>query len=177
MQKTSSVTKSQIMGAIAQLNGCAIGAITTVTIPTLTGGKSNPMQSRVTKKMVAGNVMFFCNNNSNGYQNMVKKRLAAEGKDPESFVLGALPWGERVAGTPFIVNKGEMYIQVIFLNSPKNVTYFLDGNEIDKKDVQGLKLDKEEGEQGGLDKKVIIRTFKLGSVKGLKMGALTVEAM
>lgn len=168
-----SVSKTDLLAALKQLNNCSIATIDSTTEVKLKGGKSNPQLGRVTKKMEGGNIMFFCNMNSNSYQNMVKKRLAEEGKDPETFQLGKRVWGERVPSTPFVLHKGELYVEAIFLKSPKVVKYFLDGKEIDKKDVIGLE-DKEEGKQGGLDNKVIIRTYKLSSIDKVKMGALSV---
>jgi hypothetical protein len=172
--KTSSVTKSQLLSAIAQLQGVAIGSINTLTVPVLTGGKKNPMQGRITKETFNGNVLFACNINGNTYMNMVKKRLAQEGKDPESFVLGALPWGERIQNTPFITNKGEIYVQVSYLHPPKEIIYRFCGHIIDKADIIGLK-ESSNGEQGGLDNKVPVRTPKLSSIVGLKMGKLSVN--
>jgi len=166
----------QIVSTLIQLQGCAIGSMDAVTKVELKGGKKNPMQGRVTKLAEGGNVMFFCNSSSNAYNNMVKKRLAAEGKAPESFVLGQRVWGERMPDTPFIQHKGELYLEAIFLKAPKTVTYFLDGEVIDKDAIEGLKVDASEGEQGGLDNKVIIRTYKLASIKQIKMGELSVVA-
>jgi hypothetical protein len=44
------------------------------------------MQGRVTKQTTGASVMVFTNQASNGYENMVQRRLVAEGKDPASFV-------------------------------------------------------------------------------------------
>lgn len=170
------VTKFQLLAALKQLNGCAIGAIDSLTDVKLKGGQSNPQQGRITKEMKGGNVMFFCNINNNSYNDMVKRRLVKEGKDPESFVLGKRAWGERVPNTPFVLHKGELYVEVIFLHSPKQVTYMLDGKPVPKWCVWGLE-EKEEGNQGGLDNKVIIRTYKLSSINRIKMGNLSVESM
>jgi hypothetical protein len=175
MEKDMSLTPfgRKIVSTLIQLQGCAIGSLDAVTSVTLTGGKKNPMQGRVTKKAEGGNVMFFCNSNNNAYNDMVKRRLAAEGRNPEGFVLGKRVWGERLPDTPFIEHKGELYLDTIFLKAPKKVTYYLDGQEIDKSAVQGLPVSSE-GEQGGLENKVIIRTYKLSSVTQIKMGELSV---
>lgn len=167
------VKKEELMAALKKLNGCSIGSIDTLTEVKLTGGKKNPQQGRITKKVTGGNVMFFCNIASNAYQNMVKRRLEAEGKNPENFELKPRVWGERVPTTPFVMHKGEIYVEAIFLKSPKSVEYFLDGAPIAKADVIGLD-DKGESEQGGLDNKVIIRTYKLASIQKIKMGDMSV---
>lgn len=150
------------------INGATPISIDTTTIPTLKGGQKNPHQGRITKYMQGANVMVFQNKKSSSYGDMVARRLKAEGKDPDSFVLGPRSWGTRREGQPFVDHKGEVYLEVIFLKSPgKKVTYVLDGTTpIDKADIEGLD-DKEEGEQGGLDNKVIIRTFKVSNVVGI----------
>lgn len=168
------ISRNDLMAALKQLNGCAIAGIDTITVEPLTGGKKNPMKDRITKVMNHGSIMFFCNLNNNGYDAMVKRRLEKEGKNPESFKLGKRVWGERVPNTPFVLHKGEVYVETIFLHSPKDVSYLLDGAPIDKADIEGLKVKKVEGVQGGLNDKVIIRTYKLKSIQKLRMGDLSV---
>jgi len=164
----------KIVNSLTQLNGCAIGSITAVTNVVLKGGKKNPMQGEITKVAKNANVMFFCNSKSNGYQNMVKRRLEAEGKAPESFKLSKRVWGERIADTPFVTHKGQLYVEVIFLRAPSKVEYMRAGLPIAKEDIEGLPVDKQEGKQGGLEDKVIIRTYKLSSLREIKMGELSV---
>lgn len=151
-----------------KVNGATFLSIDTSTIPTLTGGKKNPMQGRITKVMVGSNVMVFQNKNTNAYENMVHRRLAQEGKDPASFELGERAWGVREHGTPFVTHKGELYLEVIFLKAGE-VSYYLDGQPIDKNQIIGLS-EKEEGRQGGLENKVIIRTFKAVNVQAINVG-------
>jgi len=146
----------------SKVSGSSFVGLSTKTTPILTGGKKNPMQGRITKIMTGASVMVFQNKNSNGYENMVQRRLAAEGKDPESFVLGNRVWGERVANSPIVMHKDKKYVEVIFLRSGV-VSYELDGQAIDKKDIIGM-VDKDDGVQGGLDNKVIIRTFAEESI-------------
>jgi len=160
------------------INGGTFVGIDTVTIPKLKGGKSNPQQGDVTKTNTGSSVMVFQNKNSNAYENMVGRRLIAEGKDPETFELGARVWGTREEGTPLVKHtpkgetKAQLYMEVIFLKSGKN-TFQLNGKEIDKNDVIGLDLKKEEGNQGGLSNKVIIRTYKLSSIARITIGKQT----
>ena len=165
----------KIVNSLTQLNGCAIGSITAVTNVTLKGGKKNPLQGEVTKHAKDANVMFFCNSKSNGYQNMVKRRLEGEGKAPESFKLSKRVWGERLADTPFVTHKGQLYVEVIFLRPPTKVEYMVAGHVVTKESIPGIPVDKPApASQGGLDDKVIIRTYKLSSLCGIKMGALSV---
>jgi len=165
----------QIVAALVQVQGSSIASITAETVVELKGGKKNPMQGRITKVAENANVMFFTNSTTNSYNNMVKKRLAAEGKNPENFQLGPRVWGTRMPDTPFIQHNNALYAEVVFLRAPKIVRYLFDGVAIAKAAIIGLPADKEEGKQGGLDDKVIIRTYKLESLKSIKMGSLSVN--
>lgn len=168
--------KAKLVAQLAQVQGSAIASITAETAVTLKGGKKNPLQGKVTKRAENANVMFFTNTNSNAYNNMVRRRLEAEGKHAEDFTLGKRVWGERIDESPFIQHKGQLYVEVVFLAPPQSVKYFVDGAETDKAQIPGLPEDTKEGKQGGLDNKVILRTYKLDSIKQVKMGALSFNA-
>ena len=161
----------QLVAAFQNVNGASFVGIDTLTEPKLTGGKANPHQGRITKKMTGASVMCFQNKNVNGYAAMIGRRLLAEGKAPESFVLGERKWGTRVPNMPIIEHFKDgatnYYVEVIFLR-PGAVEYFLDGMPIAKADIIGMQ-DKEEGEQGGLDNKVVIRSFKADSITEVRI--------
>lgn len=166
---------AKIVAALATVQGSSIASIDTETQVTLKGGKKNPMQGRVTKRTEGGNIMLFTNSNSNAYDNMVRRRLAAEGKNPNDFKLSPRTWGVRVTDTPFVEHKGQLYVEAIYLNPPKVVKYFLDGVETAKSAIIGLE-DREESAQGGLseENKVPLRVYKLESIKCLRMGGNSV---
>lgn len=153
-----------LAAAIQAEEGLSTVYITTSTIPKLTGGKKNPHQGRVRKINENSKILFFRNTDGSAYNNMVKRRLEKEGKDPESFVLSPRAWGSRIPGTPFIEHKGAFYLEAIFVSSGK--THFtLDGKVVDASEIEGLSY-KTESHQGGLSEnnKVIIRSFKLESL-------------
>ncbi len=158
-------TAQKIFGSLA--GGTFVG-IDTQTEVKLKGGRKNPHQGRVTKVMTGAQIMVFTNAETNAYDAMVKRRLEAEGKDPESFVLGERVWGQRIAGTPFVEHAGQYYLETIFMRAGA-VEYRLDGVPIPKDQIEGLE-EKEvsQDSQAGLDNKVVIRTFKLDSIMGLR---------
>jgi hypothetical protein len=156
----------------AHVNGGTFISIDTETPVKLTGGKSNPLQGRVTKRVTGSNVMVFQNKTINAYDAMVKRRLEKEGKDPASFVIGPRQWGEREDGTPFVNHNGKMYLEVIFL-SCGNVEYLVDGQPYIG-NIQGLPV-ATEGHQGGLDNKVIIRTYTVENIKSITINHNTYE--
>lgn len=156
------------------VNGATFISISTETDPRLKGGKANPFVGHTVKVMTGANVMVFQNKRINGYDAMVKRRLEKEGKSSESFKLSPRTWGHRVPNMPFVEHKGNYYLEVIFLKSG-DVHYEVDGVELDKKFIQGLPEEKEEAHQGGLNDKVIIRTFKIDSIKSITVNHETYE--
>ena len=157
------------------VNGASFVGIDTLTEVPLLGGKKNEMQGRVTKRTVGNQVMVFQNKSSSSYGDMVQRRLLAEGKDPASFELQPRTWGERIPETPFIshTKDGEttFYVEFIFLR-PGTSTYLLDGKPIAKSDIVGLKPESTGGEQGGLENKVIIRSFKMTSIEKVRIDGM-----
>lgn len=148
------------------LEGGTFVGMDTVTDVKLTGGKKNPQQGRVTKQMTGATVMCFSNSRTNAYNAMVRRRLEAEGKDPDSFELGPRAWGQRLVGTPFVEHNGNHYLEVIVMK-PGSIKYLLDGEPVDADEIEGLPDRKESG-QSGLENRVIIRTFALDSIVELR---------
>jgi hypothetical protein len=153
-----------VRSKIEALKGSYLVDIDTITKVQLKGGKKNPMQGKVTK-LVAGSKVVLCSNVKNAYESMVKSRMEKEGKDPEEFVLKPRPWGSRIEDTPFVEHKGNFYIECFFKESGAS-TYFLDGEPIEKDDIEGLEPPKSSEEsQGGISDKVIIRTYAMESIE------------
>jgi hypothetical protein len=166
---------TQLVAAFQNVSGASFVGIDTLTEVKLTGGKKNPQQGRITKRMIGAHVMCFQNKTINGYGAMIVRRLQAEGKDPASFVLGERAWGTRVPNMPIIEHFKDgatnYYVEVIFLKAGV-VDYFIDGAPIAKADIIGMD-DKPEGEQGGLENKVIIRSFKADSITEVRIDGKT----
>lgn len=153
-------------------NGCTYISIDSETTQNLTGGKKNPMKGLVTKKSIGNSVGVFQNKNKNGYEEMVKRRLKKENKDPESFELSPRSWGSRIPETCVVEHKGEYYMEVIFNKGGKS-TYYFNGKEINKSEIIGFPIPKTSSGQANLENQVIIRTFKISSLITVKMNGVT----
>jgi len=160
---------NEIKEALESVKGGSFIGLDTKSEVKLKGGKKNPMQGRVTKITTGANTMVFATESGSPYEAMVKRRLEEEGKDPESFTVGPRAWGTRIKGTPFIEHKDNHYLEVIYI-SPGKTEYFLDGEPIEKDEIEGLGVDTEKTEkgQGGLENKVVIRTFKTDSIVAIR---------
>ena len=157
---------------LKSVNGATFITIDTSTERKLTGGKGNPHKGRVRKVTTGANVMVFQNKTVNGYDAMVKRRLVKEGKAPESFELSPRKWGTRLPNTPIVEHKGNYYLEVIFLHKGET-HYELDGTKNDPSVIQGLPGYNGESEQGGLNDKVVIRTFKIDSLTSITINKET----
>lgn len=153
---------------LSDVHGTAILSIDTITVPKLTGGKDNPMKDKVRKITIGSNVMVFAvKGDKSAYESMVKRRLAQEGKDPDSFKVSERKWGEHVPGTPFIQHNGELYLEVVFLR-PGQTKYMHGVREIEKDQIIGLpSTAMKEDAQAGLDNKVQYRTIKVDSISAI----------
>ncbi len=164
---------------LRHVNGASFIAISTDTAPIMNrtiGGRGtppNPHYGRIIKRQKNSNVMVFQNKKTNGYRNMVRKRLLAEGKDPESFVLEPRRWGTRLPNLPIVEHEGHYYLEVIFL-TPGPVEYLLDGKPIDPNNIIGLR-NFPPPEQGGLSRKVQLRVVKFDSIRHISIDGLEMD--
>lgn len=134
----------------------------------LKGGKSNPFQGRITKKTIGSNVMIASMEEGSAYVNAVRRRMAAEGKDPSTWSPKPRAWGSKIPGTPFVEHNGKYYIEVMPQKSGVT-SYFLDGIEIkDPTQVQGFEYPKESEGQGGISEAVIVRSYALENITGIR---------
>lgn len=148
------------------VNGATFISINTSTQPRMNGGKKNPFIGRVDKVTEGAVVMVFQNKTTNAYANMVNRRLEKEGHSPDSFKLSPRVWGTRIPNTPFVEHKGQYYLEVIFLSNGKT-HYELDGKSSPMMMEWKVASSGGEGKQGGLEDKVIIRTFKVDNITSI----------
>lgn len=155
-------------------HGTAFIGLDTTSSVVLKGGKKNPLQGRVEKRVIGSNVMVAFGEGS-VYEGVVKRRMIAEGKDPSTFELKPRKWGIRIDGTPYIEHGDKNYLECIFIKAGE-VSYLVDGVETNPADIEGLELkaDKEDEEpkedttQGGIENKVIIRTYSVDSIDRIR---------
>lgn len=91
----------------------------------------------VSQLITGERVIIFRTNGASGYEAMVRKHLEQAGKNPDLFVVGPLPWGERVGNLPIITHNGKYYLQTIEL-APGKEEFFLTDSKVpvDPKDFR-----------------------------------------
>lgn len=72
------MTTHNIRTVLENVSGNSFVGLDTEVVVPLKGGKSNPMQNRVTKRTIGSRVQVFTNKGVNGYANMVHRRLATQ---------------------------------------------------------------------------------------------------
>lgn len=161
---------------VSTIKGTSFAGIDTLTEVKLKGGKKNPFQGRVQKKTTGANIMLYNDSSKNVYGNMVKKRMLEEGKDPETFELKPRAWGTRIENSPFIEHKDKYYLECIFVSPGKSV-YLVDGVETPKEEIEGLETEKKVSEtsQGGIENKIILRTFSLDSIEEVRLRGIATQ--
>ena len=131
-----------ILEQISQFSGSHIIGIDTLTEVKLTGGKSNPLQGKVTKLSEGNRVMLF--KSGIGFKNMVNKKLEKQNQETlttldlfelitggSTYEPGPRPWGQRIPNSPFVEHKGKQYLEVVFVEAGTS-RYFIGDREIDK---------------------------------------------
>lgn len=165
------VNTQDLMRVLAQVKGAKPATILTSTKVEM-NKTGNPYHNRITKQAEAN---IFLNYN---YEKAVNARLVKEGKEP-NFVASAPAWGESIPGTPLVLHKGSLYLTVGYLtnNTPKS-EYFCDGEPIAKVEIENyLKPKSSSAAKQGLEAEdeVVVRKFKLESIKEIRMGGKIYE--
>lgn len=116
----------------------------------LSGGKSNSMLNRVTKRY---DVLVELSK-----KDLYERRMKEI--DP-SFNVSDRKWGKRIENGCMIEHKGSKYIECFIKELTTGVTYLLDGNVINKEDIVGYK-DTPRNEVG-------VVTYKVDNIRGMKL--------
>ncbi len=162
---------TNIRTLLSSITSSSLLTIVTNTDPRLQGGKKNEHKGHV-RKVTTMNVRIYQNDEVGGYEELVKEGLKKEDKNPDSFQVGRRSCGTRLGRSCFIQLKDEIGVEFIVEHSSKPI-FELDGEVIEKSKVIGLPTSNGGGSQGGLTKKVIVRTLKLSSLTSIEIDGTT----
>jgi hypothetical protein len=140
-----------LQNLLDKINGCTFANIDSITEPS----------NGIRKETKGTRVILFTNKKSSGYDNMVRRRLVAAGKNPDRFSLGDLPWGKRLPNSPLIENKGKYYLQCIVLAEGPS-KYYIGEREINPAGLLRTGQKTNQGLPPG--EEVIVACFKLESI-------------
>lgn len=149
----------QVQELLSSINGCTFASLDAETVP-----------SAGFRKVIENErVILFTNKTGSGYENMVRRRLKSIGRNPNSFVLGDLPFGERVPETPLIEYKGLYYLQTIQL-VPGKVRTFLGSEELTMEEVEFMFKRRPSASQGlPSSDQVVVHTYRLENLTAIRL--------
>lgn len=150
------------------LGNCTFASIVAETTPPLKSPKTNRLlnpdgSSRIVKR----SKVTLAVGDSLNYKSVVNRRLEKAG---ETTVDEVHPrkWGERIPNTPFVLHKGQLYLETLILGV-SNTQYFFDGKEVQKSDIADFLAEKTSSDTYNLgNNQPVWRDYKLSSIKEIK---------
>jgi hypothetical protein len=143
---------------VEQIHGCTFATLDALCEP----------RPGVMERITGERVIIYRTKGSSGYENRVKRALAASGKNPDLFTVGDLPWGTRLNDLPIIEHRGNYYLQTIVLAAGIR-TYFLafSNTPVDPKDF-GIRPSRPQLDLSPSDQ-VIMHTYKIDNIERITL--------
>ena len=169
MRTVSIVTLPDFLTNLMMTSGAKVVTILAETDPSMrkTG---NPFIGRVRKVTLANVSIGFV------YANSVNRARVKEGVEPD-FTPAPRKWGVRINGTPLVEHKGQYYLEVRWLRTMSSFLT-LDREEVkDEETLADIKsfipTKSSNAEHQGLEDEIILRDYKLESIRALIYGGET----
>ncbi len=163
-------------------NGNNFATIDIACLVLLTGGKKNPMKGRVMKHTFGIAIELGTNTNINAYSSKNNRNLDRAGETEIRFTIKPHRYAVQVADdTCVMVHKdnGTEYLRYMMAEGQVNATshYTLDGEVIDKADIEGLKPAAPRAKIDGTDvNKAQYRLVKTENIVAIRAGGKVLEA-
>jgi len=179
---TATITRAELVEAMHYLRGARIVTLHTEVEPAIKSPKKSGMAGRIRKRSKINCIINF--HYSNAVNNQREREAAPLMEHPlvragvatiEVEHFEALPrkWGVRIDGTPLITHKGEWYLETK-VERVYDTQYFLDGTPVEREAVANyLQEKREEGGRQGVEKKIILRDYKISSLVAITTGGKT----
>jgi hypothetical protein len=150
---------------LQNLGACKFVSITAETVPSLKSPKTNGLvnpdgSSRIVKR----SKVTLATGDNMDYKSIVNGRLKKQGEN-EVAEVQPRKWGERVPNTPFVMHKGQLYLETLILGV-SDTRYFLDGQEVKKSDIAQFLSEKPNSDTYDLGSFAPIwRDYKLANIR------------
>jgi len=134
----------------------------------------NPFLGRVRKASRVNGIIGAWNYTNSVNNQRVRESDAETVEEVEAVpTFEALPrtWGERLTGTALVHHKGQHYVEIKVERAIETV-YMVDGREATEAEVEQIKRylpKKTEGARQEVEKVIVLRDYKLESIKGLRV--------
>lgn len=161
--ETVKIEKIELVAHIVGLKGVSFATLITETEPSMnkTGNRFHGRIRKISK--IAGMIGNW------SYKNSVNNQLDREGQTAD-FEPHPRAWGNRLQGSGIVEHKGQLYVEVKIEGITEDPRYeWNDGTQLTKTELselkQWLKKSSAPSTQDELEKKVILRDYKLDSIK------------
>ena len=163
VENIMNITKNELVTKIESIKGATfVGLDYDAPVTMLKTGNPYASQTLTKVSSVSGQI-------NGDYEIGVNTRRQNEGKATD-FVVSERSWGEHVTPALIVNDKGLYSIQMRMLNHPSSVTYYLDGQPIDKKQIVAYLPKHKPSNSQGTDDPIIIRTYRIDRIKAIRIG-------
>lgn len=169
------ITKQELIERLMNTKGTTIVSIETKTTPRLLK-TDNPYWNKENKQWhltklsrVNGIVGWI-------YSNSVNNQRVREGKE-DNFQAEERKWGKRIQGTPLVDHKGNKYLELKVENKYKSVYLDDEGEVVDDSVVKQYESSSSSKSRQGVEKEVVLRDYKIGSINTITMGGETYKVV
>lgn len=178
-QTIATMTRAELIETMHHLRGARIVTLHTEVEPAIKKPKTSWMAGRILKRSKINCVINFHYSNA---VNKQREREAAPLMEHPLVLAGvatieveyfeALPrkWGTRIDGTPLITHKGEWYLETK-VERVYDTEYLLDNKPVDKSEISEYLVERGgESARQGVEKQIILRDYKVSSLRAITMG-------
>lgn len=160
---------------LQNLGACKFVSMVTETVPPLKSPKTNKLYNEDgSPRIVKRSKVTLATGDNLDYKSIVNRRLKKQGED-EIGEVKPRQWGERVPNTPFVIHKGQLYLETLILGV-SDTRYFFDGKEVQKSEISQYLNEKPNSDTYNLDSSAPIwRDYKLSNIRQVTTDGQTWE--
>lgn len=149
------ITTSELISVLLNVKGSNFVSIETITQPKLKA--NNPFGGLTKISSISGVVNFI-------YENSVNNQRLKEGKE-NNFKSLERKWGQKIQGTPLIVNRDKYYLEIKVAKSDSK--YIIGESEVAYDRIKPYLYERKTRQE--LENEIILRDYSLDSIKKISV--------
>lgn len=154
------MTHTELRDLLLSIDGATFVSFSSITDPSWARTKGNPYVGKVKKHSRVNGVINWV------YENAVNRQRKREGLEAD-FEAHPRKWGQRLAGTPFVVHKGKVYLEVKVESCRKPEYFDQDGNPVDPELLKPWLRQSDDSGRQEVEKPVILRDYTLDNITSI----------
>ena len=157
--QTVVVSVESLLAILLDVKGCPFASIVVETEPRMRK-TDNPHMGTVKRSSMAIQLGIV-------YENSVNNQRDRENVE-ERVEVQERRWGQRIPKTTMVEHNGSFYLEAKIVNV-KETAYFNNGVEIDAEELKPFLYVRKQSKTQGDEKPVVLRDFKMSSIRELKL--------